>query len=360
MLDLSSLIHVKVEKLRGFLDRDYVQTAEGYFFCVVDGMHPEDRVIAYLKYVPDPSGKWGRGNKRFRRALKYYTMPALLETLKFLENHPEYLYYSPVMGIRMSAVPLSRVSIHFKPEEKLSQLMRMRKPDDLQRKVIGLVNLISDESGVPLRFFGVTGSILLDIHRSFSDIDLIIYGRENSESVKSVLKQIIGDQDSPIQKFSNERIREWCLSKSRMYPLTYEEAARIFKRKWGRGLFGGTVFSVHPVKLEGEIDEKYGDRIFKPEGMIKIEAVVSDASESDFLPAIYKVEKVKVLEGPKIKDILEVASYEGLYGGIAEKGERIVAYGKLEKVTDRRLGEQYHRVLVGSKEAEGTDYIKPL
>lgn len=346
--------------LRGFRDRDYLKTVEGYFFCTVGSTHPEDRAIAYLKYVPDPSGKWGRGNKRFRRALRYYTMPDLLETLKFLENHPEYLYYSSVMGIRMSAVPLNRVSAHFKPEEKLSKLIRMGEPDDLQRKVIDLVNMISDESGVPLEFFGVTGSILLDIHQNFSDMDIIIYGRKNSESVKETLKQIYNDQDFPIQRFDDEMIREWCLSKARMYPLTYEEAAKIFKKRWNRGLFRGTTFSVHPVKLEEENNEKYGDRIFKPEGMVKIEAVVSDASEADLLPSIYEVEHIKVFDGPKVKDILEVASYEGLYGGIAEKGERIIAYGKLEEVTDRRFGRRYHRVLVGSKEAKGKDYVKPL
>ena len=85
--------------MRAFRDRDYVQTIEGYFFCVVGPVHPADRVIAYLKYVPDPSGKWGRGNIRFKRALRNYTMLDLLETLRFLEHQPEYIYDSPVLSI---------------------------------------------------------------------------------------------------------------------------------------------------------------------------------------------------------------------------------------------------------------------
>ena len=347
--------------MRGFRDRDYLKTIEGYLFCIVGSTHPKDRVIAYLKYVPDSSGRWGRGDKKLRRALRNYTMHDLLETFKFLEkHHPEYLYYSSVMGIEMSAVPLNRISDHFKPEEKLSRLIRMEDPDDLQRKTVNLVSLISEESGVPLGFFGVTGSILLDIHQNFSDIDLIVYGRRNSESVKETLKQIYNDQSSQIQRFGKKRIREWCLKKARMYPLTYEEAARIFEKKWNRGLFRGTLFSIHPVRLEEENDEEYGDRIFKPEGMIKIEATVLDASEADFLPSIYKVKDVRVIDGPKVRDILEVASYEGIYSGLAEENEKILIYGKLEKVIDRRVGQEYHRVLVGSKEAKGSDYIKPL
>jgi len=347
--------------MRGFRDRDYLKTKEGYLFCILGSVHPKDRAMAYLKYVPDSSGKWGRGNKRLRRALPNYTMHDLLETFKFLEkHHPEYLYYSPVTGIKMSAVPLDRISVHFKPEEKLFQLMQIEKPDDLQRKVIDLVNLISDESGIQPGFFGVTGSILLDIHQSFSDIDLTVYGARASRSVKETLKQIYSDQNSQIHRFDKERIREWCLNKARMYPLTYEEAMRIFERRWNRGLFGETPFSIHPVKLEEEIDEKYGDRIFKPRGLIKIEAIVSDSSEADFLPAVYKVEDVKVIEGQKVRDISEVISYEGLYGSLAEEGERILCYGKLEEVIDMRIGQQYHRVLVGSKEAKGSDYVKPL
>ncbi len=346
---------------RGFRDRDYLETIEGYLFCVVDSVHPKDRVIAYLKYIPNSSGKWGKENKRMKRILKNYTMQNLLETFEFLEkNHPEYLYYSSVMNIKMSAVPLNRISYHFKPEEKLLHLINMEKPDTLQRKVINLVQLLSDKSGVPLKFFGVTGSILLDIHQDFSDIDLIVYGAEASRSVKDALMQFYKSRGSPIRRFGKKMIHEWCLDKARVYPLTYEEAARIFKKRWNRGVFRETLFSIHPVKLEEENDEKYGDRIFKPEGMIKIKATISDASEADFLPAVYKVRDVKVIEGRKVKDITEVASYEGLYGSLAEEGERILSYGKLEKVIDRRIGEEYHRVLIGSKEARGSDYIKPL
>jgi len=346
--------------MRGYRDRDYLRTVEDYYFCVVGSVHPEDRVIAYLKYVPDSSGKWGSGGRRFRRALRYYTMRHLLRTLNFLENCPEYLFDSDVLGVSMSAVPLQRVSSHLMPEEKVSQLLRLEKPDPLQLKVVELVNSLSDWSGVPVKNFGVTGSVLLDIHQDFSDIDILVYGRKNSESVKEVLKQVYSEGGSSVQRFDDERTREWCLSKVRMYPLTYEEALRIFKRRWSRGLFRETMFSVHAVKLEEEVAEKFGDRTFKPEGTVKIEATVSDASEAEFLPAIYGVEDVEILEGQKVIDIVEVASYEGLYGGLAEEGERIVAYGKLEEVTDGRVGQRYHRVLVGSKEVEGKDYVKLL
>jgi len=347
--------------MREFRDRDYLRTPEGFFFCVLGSVHPDDRVISYLKYIPDPSGRWGSENRRMRRILPNYTMRDLMRTFKFLrENHPEYLFYSPVMGIEMSAVPTSRIQMHYRPEEKLLRLARAERLDELQRKTVELAHLISDMSKVPIGSFGVTGSILIDIHREFSDIDLVVYGRRNSISVREALKQAYENSDLPIRRFNRKESHEWCLSKAEMYPLTYREAAEILRRRWNRGVYKGTLFSIHPVRLENEVKEKYGDRIFKPKGLIKIEATVSDDSEAEFLPSTYRVEDVKVMVGPKIKDIFEVTTYEGLYGGLAEKDERILAYGKLEEVHDLKRGEKYHRVLIGSREAEGRDYIKPL
>ncbi|RLI27819.1 DNA polymerase subunit beta, partial [Candidatus Bathyarchaeota archaeon] len=77
-------------------------------------------------------------------------------------------------------------------------------------------------------------------------------------------------------------------------------------------------------------------------------------------PAKYLVEKVKVLEGPKDVDLREVASYEGVYADIAREGDVIEARGKIEVVEDKLTGETYHRLLVGTLEGGGRDYIKRL
>lgn len=347
---------------RGFRDRDFVQTRERFLFCVVGSIHPPNRVISYVKYVPSENGLWGRNDVRFRRIMRRYTMLDLIDTLKFLEQYPEYLYYSHAMGIKMSAVPVEKILSHFKPEEKMRQLTEAKREelDPLERKALDLALKISDESGVPLENFGVTGSILLGIHQPFSDIDLTVYGVENSRRVKEALTRIYTDRAADLQRFSGAKAEEWCLNKLRLYPLTYEEAKTLLDRKWNIGLFRGTAFSMHPVKFEREVKEKYGERVFRPRGMVKITATVIDDSESDFMPAKYLVEDVKVLEGLQVDDICEVASYEGLYAGVASRGEKIVACGKLEHVVDNKRGEEYHRVLVGSQEACGKDYVKPL
>jgi hypothetical protein len=121
-----------------------------------------------------------------------------------------------------------------------------------------------------------------------------------------------------------------------------------------------TPFSIHPVKTESELNEGYGDKTYYPRGLVSLKAEVEDSSNSIFLPAIYKVRNVKFIEGPKVEPILEVVSYESLYDGLAEDGEKIVVRGKLELVKDNRNGEEYYRVLVGSPEGKGKEFIKPV
>jgi predicted nucleotidyltransferase len=292
--------------------------------------------------------------------LKDYTIPSLLETFNLLEkDYPQYLFYSPFYNILMTAVPLEYVAKHYKPEEKLTQLMNAKRPDLLQKKVLRFVSFLSEKSGVPPEFFGVTGSILLNIHRlEVSDIDLTVYGLKNSLAVKRVLQEAHFQRTPIIRRLEGSALKAWCRNKTRTHALTLEETMQVYRRKWNLGIFEDTEFSVHPVKLEEEVDEEYADRIYEPLGIVVMGAVVVENSDSMFLPAVYNVQDARVIKGPQVADIEEVVSYEGLFGDLAEVGESILVKGKLELVHDKKNRRKYHRVVVGSPEGKGTEYIK--
>lgn len=346
--------------MRVFKDRGFIRTGEGFFFCVIGYEHPPDRVIAYLKYAPSPSGKWGKGATRFKRVLPYYTTPLLRETFQLLEKrYPQYLFDSPVLGIIMSAVPLTQIKTYYSPVEKIRQLFKAVKLDPLQARLLEFVHLLSDESGIPASFFGVTGSILINIHQpKFSDIDVTISGGKNSRRLRETLLSLYDTPKSPISRLKGSALQNWCKMMSYLYPVSMKMARKIYERKWGIGVYKGTGFSIHPIKSDEEILERYGDRVFTPKGMVKVRAVVSGVEESPFLPATYGVKHALIVEGPKVADLREVTAYEGVYGGIAEVGEEILVKGKLEGVEDKRKQKKYHRVLVGSLEGAGADYVK--
>ena len=348
-------------KKRGFRDRDFLETPEGFLFCVVGPYHPQDRVISYIKYVPSKNGIWKRKKQKFKRIMKMYTIPNLLETFHWLKDkYPQYVFHSQYYNIEMTAVPKNRIIKHYKPEIKLSSLFTATEPDSLQAKLIEFVEILSSSSGIPISSFGITGSILLDIHNpAFSDIDLTIYGIKNSFELKETMLELY-DSDIGIKRFYGKTLEKWLFNKTKKHPLSINEARNILKRKWNLGLFKGTIFSIHPIKTENELSEKYGDKTYFPRGFTTVKAEISDDKDSLFLPAIYKICKVKILNGSKVSDIHEVVSYESLYDSLASTGEKIIAHGKLELVKNNKTNRTYHRILVGSPEGKGKEFIKPV
>jgi len=345
--------------MRGFRDRDFIQTNEGFFFCVVGPLHPPKRVISYIKYVPSKSGVWGSGEKKFSRILQKYTIPNLLETFSYLEqNYPGYLFHSPVDNITITAVPHERISEHFRPEEKLAQLRQASQLDALQHKLIHFTKFLEEASSVPAGSFGVTGSLLLDIHQpTFSDLDIIVYGVKESWLLKKALTEN-RDAEMAMKRLKGKALKDWCIKKAEQYPLTAKDALKLYGRKWNLGFFEDRWVSVHPVKLETDITEEYGKKTYNPCGQVTIEAVVSDNVESLFLPATYQIEDVQFVDGAQTVNVTEVVSYEGLYDSLAENGEKIQTKGKLERVTEKGTSQEHYRVLVGSPEGKGKEYIK--
>jgi predicted nucleotidyltransferase len=345
--------------MRCFRDRDFLQTNEDFFFCVVGTLHPPERVISYIKYIPSESGFWGRDEKKFSRILQKYTIPNLLETFNYLKiNYPHYLFHSPVDNITITAVPHQNIKEHFKPEKKLAQLRQASRLDSLQKKLVIFTRFLEETSGVPEGSFGVTGSLLLDIHQPiFSDIDVTVYGVKDSWALQKVLSENRNSK-MPLKRLKGKAVKDWCIKKAKQYPLSPAEASKIYERKWNLGVFEHRWVSIHPVKLESEVTEEYGEATYHPCGQVTIRAIVRDNIDCLFLPSVYKIEEVKVLEGPQLGKITEVVSYESLYDSIAENGELIQARGKLERVTEKGTNREHYRVLVGSPEGKGKEYIK--
>ena len=124
-------------------DRDFIETAEGLLFCVVGYLHPPERITAYLKYIPAPEGKWGRGETRYSRVLPFYHVSQVEETYSLLEErNPHFLFDCPVRNIRISSVPRRKVKAYYHPRERLREIQSSGGKDPLEKKVVNLVRLL--------------------------------------------------------------------------------------------------------------------------------------------------------------------------------------------------------------------------
>lgn len=336
-------------------DRDFIETVEGLLFCVVCYLHPPDRYTAYLKYIPDPDGRWSRGRTRYARAIGHYHVSEVEKTYALLrERYPQYLFNCPVRNITVSSVQHARVKTYYHPRRRLRSILSKGAGDQLEQRLVNLVALLSDLSGLREEDFGVTGSLLTGSHNpEFSDIDLTIYGFKASQRLKVALIDAKKEGDV-IKPYSLERMVEWSRSRSKRFPLSFEELMGIAERRWNYGVYQKGYFSVHPIRADGEITEGYGDRVYKRRGVVGGTAEITDSSESIYLPAIYRVNDVK-MEAPIRVNFEEIISYEGLFCDIFEEGEQIEFEGTLEEVSAD--GEHY-RVLIGGAGSNG-GYLKP-
>lgn len=312
-------------------DRDFLETPEGLIFCVVGYIHPPDRYLAYLKYTPADAGKWARGDLFYRRELPYYHVRHVRATLERLErDHPRYVWLDPASQLRFSFVPTDAVARYYVPEARLAEILS-RPADPLETDVRDLVTLLARATGLSPAAFGITGSILLGLHNAaFSDIDLLVYGAASALAVRGAVGGLAGGMLTELPPI---RRAAWRAETAERFALAPEDLAHLERRRWNYLLFRDRYLSIHPTRSDAEIGEAYGQRRYTPVGPATIEATVADATESLFLPAVYGVEAVSFragIGGP----IRQVLSFEALYGGLADAGDRIVASGLVETDQD--------------------------
>jgi uncharacterized protein len=334
-------------------DRDFIETQEGMLFCVVDYLHPPQKYTAYLKYSPAQSGRWQRSGTAYHRELAYYHAHQVGQTLDYLQAHyPEYLDYCSVRDMHFSMIPRDRVATYYCPETRLAEVLDCPQ-DALEAETAALVEDLMAAGGIPLAHLGVTGSILLGIHNAaFSDIDLTVYGRPAVERLRAAL----ADRGIPgVGPVGPEFMDGWRQEIADHHGLTPAQIDWLVTRRWNFAYYGGRRYlSLHPVRSDAEIYERYGAHRYRDAGVCRLRAVVSDAADAIFLPALYAIEDVEILEGPQAV-VSQVCCYEGLFGQIADAGQVVEARGKLEQID----GGAGYRLVIGSSHRAGREYLLP-
>lgn len=322
----------------------YVESSDGLLFAVKGLIHPPHRLVAYLRYAPDPNGDRVRGTLRYRRLYHFEKQEEFLR-----DRYPTYLSFDPVFGEEIQNVPYERVAWIYDPCLKLAELRHQRGLDELQEKGVEFTNLLQERAKVPGRNIGVSGSVLVDLHTPSSDIDIVIYGSEYCHAIHKVLTDLLDEPRSGVKRLDREEMRKLYSSRSQDTPMSFEEFCRLEGRKVIQGKFRGCEYFIRFVKAVTEVGERYGEGRHLSLGQAEIEATVVDASEAIFTPCIYKIEDVQLVKaqhGGLLPE--EIVSYRGRFCEQAREGERVIAAGKLERVVARE-GKTYHRLILGGR-----------
>jgi len=323
---------------------DFIETIEGLIFDVKGLVHPPGRVVAYLRYFRDSSG-----DRRDRRGETYIKVYSLDERERIIRNkYPQYFFYDPVFGEHLEGVPNKFVSKLYQPSRKVSELLNESHLDPVETQAVEFIQLLQETSDVPLEKIGLSGSILVNLHKESSDIDVIVYGRENCLSIYGSLERLMQKEEESVSSYNLEDLKRLYEFRSKDTWMPLEDFIRMEQRKFSQGKFKGRDFFIRFLLDWNELDEEYGDRIYIPSGYAKVKAVVEDDSDSLFTPCRYGISQVEILGGTNVSSLKEITSFRGRFSKQAEKGEQVVAQGKLEKVI-KRDGTEYFRLILGAR-----------
>jgi predicted nucleotidyltransferase len=326
---------------------DLIETFDGNIFDVKGLVHPPRRVIAFIRFTPDPKGD------RKRRGVTYCKVYPLCERYELLqERFPQYLVYDRVFDEQLCEIPTKTINQHYKPAEYLRNLRGKKQPTQLETTALLLAEFLKKNAKIPLNAIGVSGSLLVGLHTTTSDIDLIVYGTQNCHKVYGTLKTLINDKNGQLKPYKMEELVSLFNFRSKDTVTSFEDFVRTETRKVLQGKFIENDYFIRFVKNWKETTEKYGTIRYSNEGYAKIEAQIVDDSEAIFTPCKYKIRNVKTVKGKTSdKTVKEIVSFRGRFCEQARKGETVVAQGKVER-TQSEKGNFYFRLLLGNKTSD--------
>jgi len=325
---------------------DLIETLDGNIFDVKGLVHPPGKVIAFIRFTPDPHGERKRDNKRYKKVYPLNERYALLQ-----ERFPQYLVLDPVFNELLCEVPIEMVKKHYEPNKYLSRLRRKQVVENLEKQTVELAQLLQWRANIEWGALGVSGSLLVGLHTLKSDMDLLVYGSKSCNKVYDALKSLVGDEHSPVKSYDRPRLKTLFDFRSKDTTMKFEDFVRTESRKVLQGRFGQKDYFIRCVKEWDEISEKYGSVHYEPFGDAKVRATINDDSQMIFTPCTYQIEDVETLEGKTVEPLQEIVSFRGRFCEQARKGEQVIASGKVERV--QKLNERlYFRLLLGNKPSD--------
>jgi len=321
-------------------DRDAIITRDNIIFRVYGYFHPSKAYICDVEYAPAavykstiPRAFRAKGEQVY---YKFYAD----DGLRFVQqNYPQYTVLHEPLQQRLVGVQQSLIKRIRKPEESFQRLISKQPEDVLLNALHKMFSQITARSKLTEKDFGVFGSLLHGFyHPDFSDIDLTVYGREKLRELSETLEEFYQENVSLLRnefetreaiktkhwRFLNYSLDEylWHQRRKTIYGLFEdEESERIIKVEF------------EPVKNWKEIYNEYSSNTqVVNKGWIKAVARITNDCDAPFIPSIYQIETVKILEGPEVESLERILSYVEEFRMQVEEDEKVYVEGNLEQI----------------------------
>ncbi len=322
----------------------FLITSENLIFEVKGVVHPQDRIIAYLRYVPEDSPN--------KSSLHYRKLYNLNERYEYLNSRfSECLWLSKVHGRVIQSVPKRKIASILGPVEGLAQMKNnCGTLSRLGEATVMLAERLVQTTGVAWSDIGITGSQLLGIATDRSDIDLVVYGSTACRKFYDILSEGYG-KIVGIRPYSGNLLNAHVRFRWSDLTQHHDILSKIESKKVLQGLFDKYEFFVRLVKRHDETDEFYGKMLYDMMGSCKVRCRVEDDHDSIFTPCTY------IVESSDCPSLRRLISFRGRFTEQVSAGMSVRTRGRLERVTDTTTGDIFQQLVLGES---STDYLLPI
>jgi predicted nucleotidyltransferase len=323
-------------------DRDGVLTAEGLLFRVFGYNHPSGVYVCDAEYASSRifQSMDSRASREGKEELfyKFYND----EGMKFVaKKYPQYMFFHEMLGLEFVGIAAKDVFKVHNPQERLVELLKQGSTDELLAAMERVLKIVTTCSGLSIGDFGIFGSMLHAFHHpKYSDIDFVIYGKEQNIKIQQTLQDLYADKSSGLSnEFASDEVmagKQWFFTNFDVKDFVWHQRRKQIYGLYDDRKYSGRVIKAEfePVKAWNEIVNEYNPRhCITKRGWAKIKARVTADEDGSFIPSIYEIEPLEVLEGPKSAgEVTRVFSYMEEFRYQVRKDEVIIVEGNLEEV----------------------------
>jgi len=339
-------------------DRDIFYDVEGRVFVVLGFIQPSNRILSFLKYIPDSSGEWQSGEIKYRRIF-WGSVSSTVDGMNLIPL--DYIVSDSHFGTDLLEPPRNSVTKYFSPEIRLREIMESGPSDPLEELVKRGADTLHDVLGIRYEHIGVAGSILWKGHSlERSDINMNIYGFDASWTLHNNYEALAtGRKDARLRELA-----DWKHAMDRVHDrvsiMKSEDLCNLFTRRKALCL-DDVCIGITPILLPEEAPIRYNNESYvsieKKPMTIKME--IGNADFGIFHPAIYegRSHALDVIDGESVSRIMV---YDGAFGGLIETGDQVEVTGTLQKVVLSNGKSPFYQIMVGTKSGAGKEYIRLL
>jgi predicted nucleotidyltransferase len=257
------------------------------------------------------------------------------------KNYPQYMFFHEMLGLELVGITEKDILKIHNPQERLIELLKQDQTDELLAAMKRVLKMVSKHSGLSTNDFGVFGSMLHEFHHpKYSDIDFAIYGKEQNAKMQQTLQELYMDESSGLSnEFTSENVmdgKRWLFTNFDVKDFIWHQRRKQIYGIYDDQKYSGRIIKTEfePVKTWNEIVNEYNPRhCITRRGWVKIKARVTADDDGPFIPSVYEIEPLEVLEGPKAaEEVTRVFSYMEEFRQQVRRDEIIIIEGNLEEV----------------------------